>query len=43
MERAPEIIRTLVLTNIEAYDQWPSEEERPYLKLIVNPLTSPIF
>lgn len=43
MERAPEIMRTLVLTNIEAYDQWPSDEERPYLKLIVNPLTSPIF
>lgn len=43
MERAPEIMQTLVLTNIEAYDQWPSDEERPYLKLIVNPLTSPIF
>lgn len=43
MERAPGIIRSLVLTNIEAYDQWPSAEERPYLKLIVNPLTSPIF
>ncbi len=43
MERAPKIMRTLVLTNIEAYDQWPSNEERPYLKLIVNPLTSPVF
>ena len=43
MERAPQIIRSLVLTNIEAYDQWPSEEERPYLRLIVHPLTSPIF
>ena len=43
MEQAPEVMRTLVLTNIEAYDQWPSEEERPYLQLIVNPLTSPIF
>lgn len=43
MERAPEIIRSLVLTNIEAYDQWPSDEERPYLGLIVNPLTSPVF
>ena len=43
MELAPEIMRSLVLTNIEAYDQWPSAEERPYLKMIVHPLTSPIF
>ena len=38
-----EIMRTLALTNIEAYDAWLSEEERPYLKMIVHPLTSPIF
>lgn len=43
MKRAPQLMRTLVLTNIEAYDAWPSAEERPYLKLIVHPLTSPIF
>ncbi len=43
MKSAPQLMRTLVLTNIEAYDAWPSAEERPYLKLIVNPLTSPIF
>ena len=43
MKRAPQLMRTLVLTNIEAYDAWPSEEERGYLKLIVHPLTSPIF
>jgi pimeloyl-ACP methyl ester carboxylesterase len=43
MERAPQLMRTLTLTNIEAYDQWPSDEERPYLKMIVNPLTSPLF
>lgn len=43
IERAPGIMRSLVLTNIEAYDQWPSAEERPYLKLIVNPLMSSIF
>jgi len=43
MEWAPQLMRTLVLTNIEAYDAWPSDDERPYLKLIVNPLTSPIF
>ena len=30
-----------MLTNIDAYDDWPSAEERVYLKLIVNPLTSP--
>ncbi len=42
MERAPQLMRTLTLTNIEAYDSWPSEEERPYLHLIVNPVTSPI-
>jgi pimeloyl-ACP methyl ester carboxylesterase len=42
-ERAPERIRSLVLTNIEAYDQWPSEDERKYLQLVVHPLTSPLF
>jgi 2-hydroxymuconate-semialdehyde hydrolase len=43
MNSAPELMKTLVLTNIEAYDEWPSEEERPYLQWIVNPITSPIF
>ncbi len=43
MERAPQLMRTLVLTNIEAYDAWPSDDERPYLQWIVHPLTSPIF
>ncbi len=27
---------------VEAYDQWPSEPERPYLVSILNPVTSPI-
>ncbi len=31
-----------MLTNIEAYDQWPSQPELKCLKAIVNPLTSPI-
>jgi len=42
-ERAPERIRSLVLTNIEAYDQWPSDDERKYLQLVVHPVTSPMF
>jgi pimeloyl-ACP methyl ester carboxylesterase len=32
-----------VLTNAEAYDAWPSEPERPYLDLVVNPVFSPFF
>jgi len=35
-------IERLVLTNIEAYDRWPSQPELKYLKMIVNPVTSPI-
>ena len=42
MGSAPERLRSVVLTNIEAYDRWPSDEERIYVKLIVNPLTSPL-
>ena len=42
MGAAPERLRSVVLTNIEAYDAWPSDEERFYLRLIVNPLTSPL-
>jgi pimeloyl-ACP methyl ester carboxylesterase len=40
MKHHPERIEKAVLTNAEAYDQWPSREERPYIKVIVNPLTS---
>lgn len=43
MGSAPERLRSVVLTNIEAYDSWPSHEERIYLKLIVNPITSPLI
>jgi len=39
----PQRITRAVLTNAEAYDQWPSEPERPYLKTIVNPALSPLF
>jgi pimeloyl-ACP methyl ester carboxylesterase len=40
MKRYPERIEKAVLTNAEAYDQWPSQEERPYVAAIVNPLSS---
>jgi len=40
MKYTPHRIRKCVLTNAEAYDQWPSDEERPYVKAIVNPLTT---
>jgi pimeloyl-ACP methyl ester carboxylesterase len=33
----------VVLTNVEAYDQWPSDPERLDVELIVHPLTTPIF
>ena len=43
MKDSPDRIRRAVLTNAEAYDLWPSEPEIKYLKLVVHPLTSPIF
>jgi pimeloyl-ACP methyl ester carboxylesterase len=39
----PERIRRAVITNAEAYDQWPSKPELPYLKWIVNPWLGPLF
>lgn len=42
MDRHADKIERLVLTNIEAYDQWPSQPELKYLKAIVNPVTSPL-
>lgn len=42
MGSAPQRLRLVVLTNIEAYDGWPSDEERIYLKLIVHTITSPL-
>ena len=43
LQEDPARIQKLVLTNVEAYDQWPSKPEIPTLKLIVNPLTSPLM
>ncbi|MFQ5697126.1 MAG: alpha/beta fold hydrolase [Myxococcota bacterium] len=43
MKEHPERILGVVLTNAEAYDQWPSAPERPYLALMVNPVTAPLF
>jgi 2-hydroxymuconate-semialdehyde hydrolase len=43
MKYHPERIHSLVLTNIEAYDQWPSKPETPYLKMILNPVAGPFF
>jgi pimeloyl-ACP methyl ester carboxylesterase len=43
MKADPERIRSAVLTNAEAYDLWPSEPERPYLEITVDPIASPIF
>jgi len=43
MKDHPERIHSLVLTNIEAYDQWPSKPETPYLRLVLNPWTGPFF
>jgi 2-hydroxymuconate-semialdehyde hydrolase len=43
MKYHPERIHSLVLTNIEAYDEWPSKPETPYLRMILNPVTGPFF
>jgi pimeloyl-ACP methyl ester carboxylesterase len=43
MQHAPDRIKMAVLTNVEAYDQWPSKPEISDLKLITNPITSPLF
>jgi pimeloyl-ACP methyl ester carboxylesterase len=43
MNLAPERMRSVVLTNIEAYDDWPSAEETPFLHLIVRTPTSPVL
>jgi pimeloyl-ACP methyl ester carboxylesterase len=41
--RAPERIDRAVLSNVEAYDAWPSEPELPYLRAIVHPILSPLM
>ncbi|MBI1817389.1 MAG: alpha/beta hydrolase [Deltaproteobacteria bacterium] len=43
MRDHPERIRRAVITNAEAYDQWPSKPEIPYLKQVVSPWASPLF
>ncbi|MBT9446647.1 MAG: alpha/beta hydrolase [Hyphomonadaceae bacterium] len=43
MQSDPDRIRSAVLTNVEAYDQWPSKPELPYLRMIVNPVASPLI
>jgi pimeloyl-ACP methyl ester carboxylesterase len=43
MDDSPQRIRRAVITNAEAYDLWPSEPEIKYLKMVVHPLTSPLF
>lgn len=42
MQADPDRIQRAILTNVEAYDQWPSAPELPYLRMIVNPVTSPL-
>jgi pimeloyl-ACP methyl ester carboxylesterase len=43
MQSDPERMQKVVLTNVEAYDQWPSKPELPILKAIVHPITSPLL
>ena len=43
MRDDPTRIQKLVLSNVEAYDQWTSAPKVPILKAIVDPLTSPIM
>lgn len=43
MKSDPQRIEKAIMTNVESYDQWPSKPELPYLRAIVNPLTSPIM
>ena len=43
MQHDPARIEMAVLTNVEAYDLWPSKPETADLKLITNPITSPLL
>ncbi len=42
MQHDPGRIDMAILTNVEAYDQWPSKPETADLGLITNPVTSPL-
>jgi pimeloyl-ACP methyl ester carboxylesterase len=39
----PKRIQRLVLTNSEAYDNWPSEEERPFVRLTQIPILGDVI
>jgi pimeloyl-ACP methyl ester carboxylesterase len=43
MQLDPSRIEIAIFTNIEAYDQWPSKPEMADLRLITNPVTSPLM
>ncbi|MFA6985902.1 MAG: alpha/beta hydrolase [Arenimonas sp.] len=43
MQHDPARITKAVISNAEAYDQWPSAPEVPILKAIVHPVTSPVM
>lgn len=43
MRHDPARIDMAILTNVEAYDQWPSKPETSDLALITNPVTSPLI
>lgn len=43
IQHDPARIDSAILTNVEAYDQWPSKPEILDLKLITNPVTSPLI
>lgn len=43
MQHDPARITKAVISNAEAYDQWPSAPELPILKAIVHPATSPLM
>jgi pimeloyl-ACP methyl ester carboxylesterase len=43
MQADPAIIERGIMTNAEAYDEWPSKPETEILKAIVHPLTGPLM
>jgi pimeloyl-ACP methyl ester carboxylesterase len=43
MDSHADRLAAVVLTNVEAYDQWPSDPERLDVELIVHPLSTPFF
>jgi 2-hydroxymuconate-semialdehyde hydrolase len=43
MNAHPDRLGAVVLTNVEAYDQWPSDAERLDVELVVNAWSTPLF